>query len=123
MANPHRGEVEIDLAGMTLTLRPTYEAIIEIEERTGRPLVGILRALVAGDLRHRDLAIIIHAGARAFDAKAPALGAIGAALVREGLSPALMTSITDFLAAALGGTAVKEKNGGEAADVDPTAAA
>ena len=35
MANPSRGEVDIDLGGKTYTLRPSFEAISEFEEMTG----------------------------------------------------------------------------------------
>lgn len=35
MSNKHRGEVEIALGGRAYTLRPTFEALVEFEEKSG----------------------------------------------------------------------------------------
>ena len=43
MANPSKGEIDIDLGGKTYTLRPSFEAITEFEEMTG---FTAMRALV-----------------------------------------------------------------------------
>jgi hypothetical protein len=38
-ANPERGEAAITVAGITLTLRPSFEALVRVEEELG-PLLG-----------------------------------------------------------------------------------
>ena len=49
MANPHRGEVKIELARLDggepeeLALRPTIGAIVEVEEKLGLGLAGIIQ--------------------------------------------------------------------------------
>lgn len=37
-ANPHRGEVAIELGGKVYVLRPSYDAIVEARQTTGVPL-------------------------------------------------------------------------------------
>jgi len=48
MANPHRGEVDIEIGGETWTLRLTLNAMCEIEEQTGKGLPEIVNILQHG---------------------------------------------------------------------------
>lgn len=64
-ANPHRGEVALVLGGTSVTLRPSYEAIVEWEERLGRGTTEILMRLGASAFRVAELAAIVGAAARA----------------------------------------------------------
>lgn len=64
IANPHRGEVEITLAGKAHVLRPTFAAIAEIEARTGSGVIELVRRLGAHQARIADLAVVVAAGLR-----------------------------------------------------------
>ena len=46
-ANAVRGEVDLDLGGVTFTLRPSYDAVVACEDATGRSLTEM--ALAADD--------------------------------------------------------------------------
>lgn len=58
-ANPHRGEIEVDLEGVAHVLRPTYEALAAIESGTGKGLIALGIAAEAGELSLRDAALIV----------------------------------------------------------------
>ncbi|WP_448208484.1 gene transfer agent family protein [Azospirillum sp. sgz302134] len=64
-ANPHRGEVALVLGGTSYALRPSYEAIVEWEERLGRGTTEILMRIGASVFRVHELAAIVGAAARA----------------------------------------------------------
>ena len=64
-ANPFRGEVALALGGTSYTLRPSYEAIVEWEERLGRGTTELLMRLGASVFRVAELAAIVGAAARA----------------------------------------------------------
>lgn len=70
IANPHRGEVEIRLAGKTHILRPSFAAIVETEARTGSGVIELVRRLGANKGRITDLAAVITAGLRGVGAPA-----------------------------------------------------
>ena len=101
MANPHRGEVEITLAGKTYTMRPTFEALCEIEDRTGVGLAVQLRRFAEGTFGVRDVAAILSAGIRASDKAAPGIDEIGQIIVEEGIAP-FAEAIGVFLAGTVG---------------------
>ena len=68
--NPHRGKVEIALRPPgggcgTFILRPTWQALAEIEERTGRGLYALARSFLEDDFAFRDVAAVIAAGLKA----------------------------------------------------------
>ncbi|WP_439816226.1 gene transfer agent family protein [Zavarzinia sp. CC-PAN008] len=89
MANPHRGEVDLVIGPHHLTLRPTFEALVEIEERAGTGLIPLTRRFLSRDFGLKDALAVIgpaaKAGGRVPDDLGPALVAHG--LV--GLGPAL----------------------------------
>jgi hypothetical protein len=58
-ANVIRGEVEIDLAGMTFTLRPSYEAVVACEDQVGLSLTEMAVEADKGSLHINQLAIIV----------------------------------------------------------------
>lgn len=45
MANQYRGEINIILSGKTYNLRPTFQALCEIENEIGKSLVVLLSKL------------------------------------------------------------------------------
>ena len=71
MANPHRGEVAVKLARLDdqegleeLVLRPTFSAIIEIEDRLGTGLSELLERFRMAPPKYgvRDVTAIVTAG-------------------------------------------------------------
>jgi len=54
-----RGEVTITLDGAEYVMRPTYEAIQAIEEKTGMGLLGLLNVVCNGEMPLKKLAIIV----------------------------------------------------------------
>jgi hypothetical protein len=56
-ANPLRGEVDLDLPGLALRLRPTFAALVAIELEIGGLMPAIERA-AAGDVRLFDVAAL-----------------------------------------------------------------
>lgn len=60
MANRQRGEVNVELNGARYTMRPSFEALAEIEDRTGVGLLGLM--LRIRDHRTTDIVTVIYAG-------------------------------------------------------------
>ena len=54
-----RGEVTITLDGAEYVMRPTYEAIQAIEEKTGMGLLGLLNLIGNGEMSQKKLAVIV----------------------------------------------------------------
>ena len=121
-ANRHRGEVPLTLQGTSYTLRPSYEAIVEWEERTGRGSTELLMRFGASAFRVVDLVAIVGAAARASGATLTDRE-FGALVVAEGQANVL-PSVALLLKNALDGG--KEPQPGEAvaagAGASPSAA-
>jgi hypothetical protein len=62
MANKQRGEVEIKLAGETLKLTPSFEGIVECEERAGVGLSGLLSRISDSKAGLRDIVPLVYGG-------------------------------------------------------------
>ena len=56
-ANPQRGEAAIEVAGRTLRLRPTFAALVAVEEELG-PLFALVDRASSGQLRLSELAAL-----------------------------------------------------------------
>jgi hypothetical protein len=56
-ANPARGEAAIVLAGETIVLRPTFEALVAAEEELG-PLFALVERAASGGLRLGEMAAL-----------------------------------------------------------------
>jgi hydroxypyruvate isomerase len=65
MANPHRGELDIVLAGRNHTLRPSFQALSEMENALGQSLVWLLAGVPDQGLRLEAMVIIIAAATKA----------------------------------------------------------
>ncbi len=102
MANRHRGEVEVALGGARYTLRPTFEALCEIEERTGLGLVELARRFWEGRFGVGELAVVLWAGIRAAHGAAPDYERIGRWVVEQGVQD-LAGPVARFLAGVIGG--------------------
>ncbi len=105
-ADPKLGDVEIELATedggrRKFVLRPSFEAIVEIEEQTGQTIFVLARKLSRGELGQQDAAHIIGAGLKAAGETARHL-TVGRMIARTGLAAALAT-LGDFFGKVLGG--------------------
>lgn len=68
-ANPHRGEVSVELGGVSHTARPTYTAILAYESELGRSSSELMMRFSAGVFMLRDIVAILHACITAGGAK------------------------------------------------------
>jgi hypothetical protein len=60
-ANQHRGEVSVELSGVSHTARPTYQAILAYEQETGRSSSELMMRFSAGVFTLREIVAILHA--------------------------------------------------------------
>ena len=91
MANKHRGEVEVELDGKPITLRPTFDALCEIEGRSGLTIAELGARALTGRLGLFHVALIIWAGRRAVVGEgAPSLNDIGTWVLEAGYSSFLI---------------------------------
>lgn len=120
-ANKHRGEVSITLGGKEYTLRPSFEAIADIEERTGRGTVALTRLAASGDIGVGRAAIILHALMTAGGHKVD-LKDVGSMILEAGIVsvlPAIMVVLGNVLA---GGTEPGESAAAAGKTKSPSAA-
>ena len=116
-ANPERGEIEIELvtpAGSrkTFVLRPTWEAMVEIETRTGLGMIQIANKLSMLQFGYIEAVAIITAGLKAGGDPAR-IETVGPMIFKTGLSN-LIAPIQTFVQNALtGGESPGEPNEGE----------
>jgi hypothetical protein len=90
MANKQRGEVTITLMGKTYVLRPTFEAMCEIEDRLDTAMPDLLIRFQNGDVRYKHIATIIWAGMWAYDKdSAPSYEEVGEMIRSHGLTKVL----------------------------------
>jgi hypothetical protein len=81
VANPMRGEAAIVVAGETIVLRPTFEALVAAEEELG-PLFGLVERAASGGLRVGEMAALFwHCSGRHLPRER-----IGAGVVEAGLA-------------------------------------
>ena len=65
LANPYKGEVNVELCGESFAARPTYTAIRTWEEKTGRTSTELLVRLTSGVFGVRDLVNILQPALKA----------------------------------------------------------
>lgn len=58
MANEKRGEIELELAGVSFVLRPSFEAIQAFETQTGKSLIELAQAAGEGTMSLANAAIV-----------------------------------------------------------------
>ncbi|QQP93565.1 gene transfer agent family protein (plasmid) [Skermanella sp. TT6] len=113
--NPYRGEVVVELDGRSYVLRPSFQAMVQIEVAAGRGLVPLTRSLMSGEILVTDIVAVLQG---AIDAGLPAgskrmtRDEIGEAVFRAGvlgLVPAIVTFLTGCIA---GGTEASEESAG-----------
>lgn len=74
-ANAQRGEVTLSLDGKDYVLRPSFEAILEIETETGKGLIAIVRDALQQRLTIAETGTITAALMRAWGREVDDLGA------------------------------------------------
>lgn len=99
--NSERGEIAIRLGGQEIVLRPTFEALVEIEQQLGQGLVALARRMATRDIGLRDAAVIVRASM--VDDKPP-LAEVGRRILDQGLVT-LVGPLAGFIAGALSGGA------------------
>lgn len=62
MANQLKGEIEIDFDGKKLVLRPTFEGLLEMEDKAGLSISAILQKFVKSDWSFRMISAVIYGG-------------------------------------------------------------
>lgn len=105
-ADPRRGDVEIELATETgerrkFVLRPSFAAIVEIEEQTGQSIFALARQLSWGEMGQHDAAHIITVGLKAAGETA-SYATVGEMIARSGLADVL-AALGDFFGKVIGG--------------------
>ncbi len=86
MANTERGEITVILSDKEYILRPTFEALCDLEDRTKKPITQIMQQLFQGELSIKVLAIIVWAGIRgSMGDKSPTLDEVGNMMVEDGI--------------------------------------
>jgi hypothetical protein len=86
VANQQRGEISLELGGKNYTLRPSFGALCEIEERLNISIPNLIIAFENGDLRIKSIATIIWGGMWAVDPKAvPTIPEVGEMILKDGL--------------------------------------
>ena len=104
--DPKHGDVEIELATeegvrRKFVLRPSFEAIVEIEGQTGQTVFTLARRLSRGELGQHDAAHIVTAGLKAAGETA-SYSVVGEMIARSGLADAL-AALGEFFRKILGG--------------------
>jgi hypothetical protein len=98
MANRRRGEVDVQLGGRTYTMRPTFAALAEIEDRTGCGLIGLLRKV--RDHRVKDIATVVHCGISIGHGTEVEWDAVGEMIVDAGINN-VVDAVAEFVNGAL----------------------
>jgi hypothetical protein len=62
MANSFRGELEIELAGVKYTLRPSFQGLLEIEDKCGCGIMELVHYVSQGKITTKQSVGIIYGG-------------------------------------------------------------
>lgn len=104
MHNPDRGEVAVELGGVMYVMRPTFQALREIEVGTGQKLVPLVEAFARRNFGATDVAVVVTAGIRGGGEKAATFEKVGDMLAEKGIAnPEVVSAVILFLTGALNG--------------------
>lgn len=126
MANRQRGEVTMVLNGRKLVLRPTFDAMCQLEDYLGTTIVKVLGELEQGVARVKTISAIIWAGWLGYNEKScPTVEEVGDMVLKDGLlkvleqkTPRNMNPVYEFIYnGILGGEDPKAEDLEEADDV------
>ncbi len=99
MANKLRGDVTLDVGHEVWVHRPTFTAIVKIEERLGG-VIGVARRAANGEFGVNDVAVILWATFLSNTGKSPSLEDVGEVVIRLGMakaSPVVRQILTNIL--------------------------
>lgn len=65
MANKFKNEATFNLGEYKFTMRPTFNCLVEIEDRTGKGILEFVQSVPRGKASTRDTMIVVQEGARA----------------------------------------------------------
>ncbi|MHA1835998.1 MAG: gene transfer agent family protein [Candidatus Odinarchaeia archaeon] len=86
MANSQRGEVSIKLSGETYIMRPSFEALCELEDVLGTTLPQLVIDLQTGNVSLKKVTAVIWSGIWGYNKdKAPSMVEIGEMVVNDGM--------------------------------------
>lgn len=102
MTNNTRGEIEVTLGGERHTMRPTFQAMCEIENTTEMGLVELAQRFSEGRFGGQHVTAIILAGLRGAYNDPPSYEEIGEQVVKQGFQD-LAGPVSAFLAVLLTG--------------------
>jgi hypothetical protein len=104
VANKHRGEVEIILGGKSYTMRPTFEALVEFEDKAGTTAYEVMSALASRQaVGFKVMAAAVWSGIRAGwnePGRAPSFIEVGEAIRKDGIA-AVLPAFGQYLSNAL----------------------
>lgn len=87
MANEQRGEVDIEIANKTYSMRPSFEAMCEIEAKTGKSIAQLSHHILNMQATAVEFLVIILAGTRAANHKSmPDKEGIGQTIIEFGIT-------------------------------------
>jgi len=96
MANKQRGEVTLELAGKKYTLRPSFEAICELEDLLDKGIMEIVSILHSGNVRLKFIAAVIWAGMWGYDKdKTPTFIEVGELVMETGITEVITQGDAD----------------------------
>lgn len=84
-ANPERGEVVIMIRGEEHVLRPTWQAICEMEEGTKKPIMQLFTDFSTGRFSAHDLCIVLAASLSGAGAQGITYNKVGEIIMELGL--------------------------------------
>lgn len=97
MANAIKGEMDLQLGGQAITLRASYDTIVDVEKRLGLGLPQVALRLMDGELLHHQMAALI---CTCIPGKTMTDKQVGEAIVAAGYG-AVQEKLIDFLTLAL----------------------
>lgn len=110
MANNQRNEVEITLADKKYKLRPTFEAVAEIEDYFDMGMYELISTkLERGKIKIKGLREIIIQGIKGAEGKVD-IDEINEAIIKAGTGPTT-TQLIPFIVESFSGTTQPEKKG------------
>lgn len=108
MPNRVIGEIEIKLGGKTYTLKPSFQSIAEIEDRSGLGIAALASKISKGNIGLKDAAALIYGGLIGSGETSLRFEEVGEMIRREG--PIKFFGIaSEFLASCLKGDEEDQK--------------
>ena len=103
-ANPERGEVSLMIKGEEHILRPTWQAIVEMETGTKKPIMHLFTEFGTGRFSAHDLCVVLTACLSGSGEKGVTYAKVGDIIMELGLANQdLLMAVGQVIRAALGG--------------------